>query len=151
MLKSTAEAIAPAMTKLFNLSLTFSQLPTEQKAARVIPIPKSSQTSDPSNYRPVFLLSVLSKLLKKYIQRYLLEHLDAHCPVFDGQWGFLKGKSTTGALLTTLDNLHQNLENGLDVCAIFLDLSKAFDKVYTYTSQIADDRLANMAINPYLF
>ena len=62
MLLSTAEVIAPAVTKLFNLSLTQGKLPTEWKAARVVSIPKFSQTSNPSNYRSVSLLSVLSKL-----------------------------------------------------------------------------------------
>ena len=42
--------------------------------------------------------------------------------------GFTKGNSTTSALLTVTDNWHKALEEGSDVCAVFLDLSKAFDK-----------------------
>jgi len=75
MLKSTATSIAPAITRLFNLSLRTGRLPVEWKVAQVIPIPKSSDASDPANYRPVSLLSVLSKLLEKHIRAHLLDHL----------------------------------------------------------------------------
>ena len=103
MLKSTAAAITPFVPRLFNLSLMLGKLPTEWKTARVVPIPKSSQTSDPSNYRPVSLLSILSKLLEKHIQSHLLDHLADNCPLSDKQWGFfLKGRSTTGALLSAV-------------------------------------------------
>ena len=115
------------------------------ETARVVPIPKSSQTSDPSNYRPVSLLSILSKLLEKHIQSHLLDHLADNCPVSDMQWGFLKGRSTTGALLSAVDSWHQILDSGLNICA---DLSKAFDKV---PHEPLMDKLADMAINPHLF
>ena len=60
MLKKTALRITPAVSKLFNVSLTSGELPSEWKTARVSPIPKSG---DNSNYRPISLLSILSKLL----------------------------------------------------------------------------------------
>ena len=66
MLKSTAASIAPAVTNLFNLSLRLGRVPSEWKSARVTPVPKSSKFSDPANYRPVSLLSILSKLLEKH-------------------------------------------------------------------------------------
>jgi len=75
MLKETAKSIAPAATRLFNLSLTSGKLPSEWKAAQVTPISKSSLSSDPANYHPVSLLSILSKLLEKHVQAFLLEHL----------------------------------------------------------------------------
>ena len=98
MLRSTASSIAPAITKLFNLSLILGKLPKEWKVTQVTPIPKSSLTTDPANYRPVSLLSILSKLLEKHIQSVMLEHLEVHSPISEHQWGFVKGRSTTGAL-----------------------------------------------------
>jgi len=77
----------------------------------------------------VSLLSVLSKLLEKHIRAHLLDHLERHFPIHELRWGFTKGKSTTGALLTATNSWHKALEEGSDVCAVFLDLSKAFDKV----------------------
>ena len=58
-----------------------------------------------------------------------MDHINTSSPLSGEQWGFLKGKSTTGALLTAIHDWHQALEIGIDVCAVFLDLSKAFDKV----------------------
>ena len=73
MLKATATSIAPAITSLFNLSLTQGQLPAKWKLACIMPIPKSQDKSDPANYRPISLLSILSKLLEKHVQSYILE------------------------------------------------------------------------------
>ena len=104
MLKSTASSITPSITKLFNLSIKIGKLPAEWKLARVNPILKHGSKSDPSNYRPISLLSIISKLLEKHVQKCLLKHLQEHSPISDNQWGFSKGKSTTGALLTAVDN-----------------------------------------------
>ena len=95
MLMATATSIAPAITSLFNLSLTQGQLPAEWKLACIMPIPKSQDKSDPANYRPISLLSILSKLLEKHVQSYILETCS---PLSPNQWGFSRGKSTTGAL-----------------------------------------------------
>ena len=129
MLRSTASSIAPAITKLFNFSLILGKLPKEWKVAQVTPIPKSSLTTDPAKYRPVSLLSILSKLLEKHIQSVILEHLEVHSPISEHQWGFVKGRSTTGTLLSATHSWQEALESGVDVCAVFLDLKKAFDKV----------------------
>ena len=54
------------------------------------------------------------------------EPLNTLCDI---QWGFTKGKSTTGALLAATDQWHQMLDDGLEICAVFFDYSKAFDSV----------------------
>ena len=101
MLKETALSITstPIMTHLFNISITLGELPDEWKMARVSHIPKSANHSDPGNYRPISLLSLLSKLLEKHIQHLLATHLEENHPISAQQWGFTRGKSTTGALL----------------------------------------------------
>jgi len=90
MLKSTAASIAPAVTAIFNLSLIQGGLPMEWKVAQVIPIPTSEQLSNP-NYRPISLLSILSKLVVTYVQTHLLNHFQDYSPVSAQQWGFSKG------------------------------------------------------------
>ena len=62
MLKMTAFSIAAPIAQIFNTSISLGDLPHEWKTARVIPIPKGAASSDPSKYRPISLLSVLSKL-----------------------------------------------------------------------------------------
>ena len=129
MLKQTALSITSVVTQLFNISIKLGELPDEWKIARVSPIPKSRNKSDPGNYRPISLLSVLSKLLEKHIRNLLLDHLQCHYPLSDQQWGFTRGRSTTSALLAATDHWHKLLNSGLDLCVVFFDFSKAFDMV----------------------
>ena len=97
MLKATSNSIATSLTKLFNFSLSRGKFPKSWKSASVVPIPQSNKKSNPSGYRPISLLTVVSKLLEKLIYSRISEHLAEHAP----QWGFQKGKSTVTALLST--------------------------------------------------
>ena len=92
-------------------------------------IPKSSKSFDPTNYRSISLLSILSKLLEKHMRGLLIHHLQTHCPLSAQQWGFTQGKSTIGALLAATDHWHNLLDSGLEICTVFFDYSKAFDTV----------------------
>ncbi len=102
---------------------------TSWKTSAVVPIPKSKDTADPANYRPISLLSVCSKMLECHISQILTSHLREVCSLSDNQWGFTPRKSTTTALLSVLHDWHQQLENSTEVCAVFFDLHKAFDSV----------------------
>lgn len=62
MLKKTAMSITPVITELFNTSIRLGEIPDEWKVARITPIPKGGNASDPGNYRPISLLSILSCL-----------------------------------------------------------------------------------------
>ena len=81
MLKETASTIAPSLTKLFNLSMTSGNLPTEWKLARVVPVPKSNNLTSPSSYRPISILSIISKILEKCIYRVVYDHLRTYYPI----------------------------------------------------------------------
>jgi len=99
MLKETALSMTPAVTKLFNMSINLGVLRDEWKIARVSPVPKSSTRSDSTNYRPISLLSVLSKLLEEHMRDILLDHLTQFSPISAQQWGFCRSKSATCVLL----------------------------------------------------
>ena len=129
MLKHTAASITPSVTQLFNLSLCSGQVPSQWKQSLVVPIPKSKDASSPENYRPISLLSILSKLLERHMYKLILEHLHEHHPLSNSQWGFSEGKSTATALLATTHEWFQRLEEGKEICAVFFDLRKAFDSV----------------------
>ena len=95
-----------------------------------IPIPKSSSNTDnPTNYRPISLLPIISKLLEKHIYSVVLEHLTERRMLTDDQWGFSPGKSTATALLSSLNDILKLLESDADVSLIVFDLRKAFDSV----------------------
>ena len=100
MLKHTACSIAPSLTKLFNLSVSAGCLPEDWKVARIVPIPKADEMSSPTNYRPISILPILSKVLEQHISGQIMSHLESVSPISSNQWGFLPGRSTTSALLS---------------------------------------------------
>ena len=78
---------------------------------------------------------------------YILQHLEEFSPISDDQWGFIKGKSTTGALVTATDHWQRYLESGHDVCAVFLDFKKAFDSVM---HEVLMNKLSALRLSPFL-
>ena len=86
--------------------------------------------SEPFNYRPISLLSVLSKLLERHMYSQITSHLETHHPLSTSQWGFQSGRSTVTALLETTHNWLQFMDTGKEVGAVFFDLQKAFDSMY---------------------
>ena len=129
MLKRTAHSIAPSLTALFNISIRLGQFPELWKTSSVVPIPKSSSHKEASNYRPISLLSLLSKLIERHFHRLISDHLTEARQLSNNQWGFQARKSTTTALLSVVNEWHQILEHGGDIGAIFFDIKKAFDSV----------------------
>ena len=128
-LKSVAPNIAPSVTKLFNLSIKTGLFPISWKSSHIVAIPKCSQTKNPRSYRPISLLSILSKILERHMFSLISEHLLEQNIISDNQWGFTSNKSTTTALLALTHDWFKHLEAGIEVCVIFLDLQKAFDPV----------------------
>ena len=128
---------------MHNLSIQSCKIPTEWKLANIVPVPKAKVFNEASNYRPISLLSVVSKVLEKHISSLILGRLSAYCPLSTIQWGFLPGRSTGTALASTLFTWFQHLENKREVLAVFFDLKKAFDTVYhTFCFSIASKVLA---------
>ena len=125
MLKYTAESITPIIIALFNQSISMGIVPDQWKISLVVPIHKQGERADPSNYRPISLLSIISKVLEQHIASKLRSILS----ISDQQWGFMPGRSTTGAILSAMHDWHEHLDKGADVQAIFFDLQKAFDSV----------------------
>ena len=147
MLKGTVNVIVPSLTTLFNLSLATGSFPDSWKLARIVLVPKSDALTAPSNYRPISILSVLSKLLERHVHQILLDFLCINHPLSMCQWGFLPGRCTASALLTVTHDWLQQLEVGNDVCSVFFDLKKAFDSV---SHHLLLYRLEEISIDPYI-
>ena len=76
LLKLSLAYIIDSLTYVFNLSIEKNVFPSELKKAKVVPLPKSTDKTNPTNYRPISLLSVLSKLLEKHVHIYLNDCLE---------------------------------------------------------------------------
>ena len=129
MLKGTATSIAPVLTMLFNRSIQTGKLPSAWKVSNIVPIPKGSSSDEPCNYRPISLLSIISKVLERIIYNRVTAHLECIYPPIQNQWGFLPGRSTTSAILSATHDWFTLLEEGKEISAVFFDLTKAFDSV----------------------
>ncbi|XP_047140024.2 probable RNA-directed DNA polymerase from transposon BS [Hydra vulgaris] len=123
--------LSSILSKLFNKCLSESCFPLCWKAASVIPIFKNSgERSDSSNYRPISLLPVISKVFESLINKHLISHLESNNLLSDHQYGFRSSRSTADVLTVITDRFYRALDRGGEVKAIALDISKAFDKVW---------------------
>ena len=128
-LKGTVGSISPILAGLFNKMIKHEKIPSVWKISNIVPIPKGSNSTSPSNYRPISLLSVVSKVLEKIIYNRVAKNLESLCPPPSNQWGFLPQRSTTSAFIKVTDDWLIQLEEGNEVAAIFFDIKKAFDSV----------------------
>ena len=127
MIKFVIQSIAIPLSHIFNLSLSSGTFPEKLKKSRVIPIFKNGSKHDCNNYRPISLLSSISKILEKIVANRLIDHLDNNNLLYTHQYGFTPGKSTEQNLLQVLDYVTKALNNNQYCIGVFIDLKKAFD------------------------
>ena len=128
--RECASELAPVLVQLFSLCLNTNTFPLCWKRAFVQPIPKKGSRSDPSNYRPIALTCVLSKIFETLLNSHFLDHLESHSLLSDHQYGFRRSRST-GDILSYLTDLWSSaLRNFGESCVVALDISKAFDRVW---------------------
>ena len=104
-------------------------IPSQWKNAEVRPIFKKGDKSNPENYRPVSLTSVICKLFEKFIKEALNNHLINNNILSKEQFGFVSGRNTITQLLVTLNDWMHDLDNDNCVDAAYMDFRKAFDTV----------------------
>ena len=117
---------------IFSNILSTSNYPHLWKVANVIPIHKKGDKQLIKNYRPISLLPICGKIIEKIIFNYLYSYLIANRLITINQSGFRPGDSTTNQLLYLVDEIHQAFDSAecFEVRTVFLDISKAFDKVW---------------------
>ena len=115
---------------LFQKSLDTGTLPRGWKKGVVIPVYKNNKKPNAaSSYRPICLMSVVSKLMEKIIHKYLSQFFARFNLLSKDQHGFLQGKSTCSNLLLTLNEWTSLANSRKPIDAIYIDLAKAFDSV----------------------
>ena len=126
------DSIILPLNIIFKDILLTSTYPDQWKLANVTPIFKKSDKQLIKNYRPISLLPICSKIFEKIIFKNLYSYLNTNNLLTTHQSGFRPGNSTTNQLLYLVNEIHQAFENpkSLEVRAVFLDISKAFDKVW---------------------
>ena len=129
-LKECAEELCVPVHAIVENSLKTGEVPERWKEANVVAIFKGGNREDPSNYRPVSLLSVLLKICESTIQDVWWKFMNGKCVICRNQYGFVSGRSTTTNMLSfygRIVDVVDKREGWVD--AVYLDLRKAFNTV----------------------
>ena len=128
-LRECALELAEPLYKIFQESINSGCVPQSWKTATITPIFKSDDRSLPENYRPISITSQVGKLLEKIMRSKMLDHLMENKLLSKDQHGFYSKRSCMTNLIETLDYITDMNDLGIPVDEVFLDFSKAFDKV----------------------
>jgi len=128
-LKTVAPYVSHCLTFNFNLCMENGIFPTLFKDAVVIPLHKSGSKRDCSNYRPISIISHLSKVFEKILKERFLTFFNSMGIFSDKQYGFTKFKSAEDAVSELTKLINKSFNQSAPCLAVFLDLAKAFDTV----------------------
>ena len=128
-LKICPTEIAVPLCLIFQRCISTGKFPDSWKLANVQPIHKKSDRPIKSNYRPISLLPLCGKILEKIIFDQVHTFLDSNRLISTKQSGFRPGDSCIYQLISITSDIYKNFEKHDETRAVFLDISKAFDKV----------------------
>jgi len=127
MIRLCCPQIVPYLTHIFNSCVAQSWFPAQWKEAIVIPLPKVQSPHEFSDLRPISILSTLSKIFERILNRQMTKYLLDNSLIPRCQSGFRTDYSTTSALVKVLDDLVCDVDQGKTAALMLLDFSKAFD------------------------
>ena len=127
LLKEIENVISRPLSIIINQSLCTGIFPEKLEIAKVIPLYKKDDDRSFGNYRPISLLSSISKIFERVAFNQLYEYFTSNGLLYESQYGFRKLHSTELAALEFTDRISQEMDAKKIPFSIFLDLSKAFD------------------------
>ena len=132
MIKICDASIVEPLCLIFEKSLDVGTFPSAWKEANIVPIHKKGCRQNKTNYRPISLLPIFGKIFEKAMFDQIYQHLCENGLLVQQQSGFRPGDSTINQLLSITQNIYKAFEAcpSLETRAVFLDLSKAFDRVW---------------------
>ena len=123
-LRLCADVLYRPLYNLFTISLRYGIIPSGWKVHKIVPVFKAGDPSSFRNYRPISLLSNISKVLERLVYNKIISHVNTSISPL--QFGFTEKSSTLQQMLLFIDSI-VNHPSQTDV--IYLDISKAFDTV----------------------
>ena len=129
LVKLSGPAVSHSLSIIFNMSIKEGCFPSAMKLAKIVPLHKGDSVLNVSNYRPISLLPIFSKIFERLIYNRLIKFIDDNHVLSKFQFGFQKNKSTEQAVTSIINHIHCARDNGQSAYCIFLDFAKAFDTV----------------------
>ena len=132
MLKICDTSIIKPLVIIFKNSLNSGVFPLLWKKANVTPIHKKGDKCNVNNYRPISVLPICAKIYEKVIYNTLYNYFEANNILNENQSGFRAKDSCVNQLTSITHNIYQSFDSSpsLEVRGVFLDISKAFDRVW---------------------
>ena len=126
-LKTFAEQLAEPIKDIFQTSINTATVPNDWKQANVVPVYKKGEKTSVNNYRPISLLSVVSKILERCVYNHIITSIRPK--ITESQYGFLAGRSTDAQMLNVFTDVTERYDSKLQTDLVYFDLSKAFNSV----------------------
>ena len=131
LIKQLSAAAGSRLVDIFNAGIRLQHFPSSWKEAKVVVFPKPGKSHrDPSNYRPISLLSGLSKLFERLILNRLGAYANENNLFIAQQFGFRKHHSCNHQLLRVVNQITHGFNQRKATGVVFLDVAKAFDRVW---------------------
>lgn len=128
-IKKAAHPIAKILVIIAQNSMEVGIFPSKYKNTFIIGVYKGGDRCSPSQYRPIALTSHLAKTLEQVVRSQMVDFMERN-NLFDPlQHGSRAGRSTISQMLEHYDEILEGLENGYNVDVVYIDFSKAYDKV----------------------
>ena len=129
LLKELAPILSEPLSIIVNQSMQTGIFPDVMKLAEVVPLYKGKSRENETNYRPISLLTTMSKVMEKVVYQKVYQFLTNTGQICETQYGFCSNHSCEHAIAQVIGNILKNLEGNKSTIAVMLDLSKAFDTI----------------------
>ena len=130
MIKICSKSICKPLQLIFSQCIDTCSFPLEWKKANVVPVHKKGDKQCLKNYRPVSLVPICGKILERLIFNEMFRFFIENNFISSNQSGFKPGDSSINQLLSITYEIYKYFDDDFEVRGVFLDVSKAFDKVW---------------------
>ena len=130
MIELCGENITLPLSIIFNNIIKTGIFPDLWKGANVTPVHKNDSKQIIKNYRPISLLPIFARIFERILFANMHNFFTSNGLITKNQSGFQPGDSATNQLISMVESIHSSLDINLVVRSVFLDMSKAFDKVW---------------------
>jgi hypothetical protein len=117
-LKCAKEILSKPLEEILNLSILSGIYASKLKHAKIIPIFKSDDETEPGNYRPISLLSNFNRIFEKLVYKRIKSFFEENDVLFKSQFGFHEKHSTQHAILDIVNDIQENMDKKMFSCGI---------------------------------